>query len=152
MTVTIRPAVQEDFAKILPLAHSFFAASNYGDLVEFSDDTFRRTFEQLLGDSGVCLVAEDSGAIVGAVGAITYPFYFNEGHRTGQELFWWVSEGSRGRDTGARLFHELEKWARSVGCKTFTMVALDSVNPETVGGIYKRAGYRASEHTYIKGL
>lgn len=148
----IRQAGLGDFDSVLPLAERFFEASQYGSIMQFDPESFRRTFEHLLAGDGVCLLAEHGGRLVGMAGALAYPFYFNAAHKTGQELFWWVEPAARGSTVGARLFKGLESWARSVGCKTFSMICLDSLKPAKVAAMYIRSGYRASEHTFIKEL
>lgn len=150
--MTIRRATEADFDAVCRLARRFFDATRFGELMEFDRDSFHATFQALLGADGVCLVAEKGGLVVGIAGALAYPVYFNLGHRTGQELFWWVEPEERGSTTGARMFAALEAWAREVGCKTFTMVALEALKPAQVGRIYIRSGYAVSEHSYIKEL
>lgn len=147
-----RHAKQEDFPQVLALARRFFAATGYAELVAFDDESFKATFMHLLGDDGACIVAEDAGQIVGIAGALAYPFYFNSNHKTGQELFWWMNEEQRGSSLGAEMFAALETWARSVGCKTFSMIALEKLRPDSVAKIYRRAGYSASDHSFIKEL
>lgn len=147
----IRKAISEDFQSVLPLAHRFFDATKYGDMIAFDDESFRNTYEQLL-TGGVVLLAEVGGIVVGAAGALAYPFYFNANHKTGQEVFWWVNEEARGASVGGRLFKALEAWAKEEGCQTFSMITLDSLNPEEVSAMYLRAGYRGSERSFIKEL
>ena len=148
----IRPATENDMHSLIGMGRRFFQASGYGDLAAFDRESFEVTLRHLIGGGGTCLVAEKDGLVVGMAGALAYPFYFNAQHKTGQELFWWLNPEHRGGLLGARLFAGLEAWAKDQGCSSFTMVALDAVRPEQVGGMYKRRGYRASEHTYIKEL
>jgi GNAT superfamily N-acetyltransferase len=147
----IRPATAEDFERVLVPARKFFDASGYGDVTTFDDDSFRITFSNLL-SGGVCLVAETGEEIVGIAGAVAYPLFFNRSHITGQEMFWWLNPEHRGTTVGWRMFTGLEDWAREFGCKTFSMLALESLSPEEVGSMYRRAGYRKSENSYIKEL
>lgn len=148
----IRAAAESDIPALIEMGRRFFQASGYGDLAAFDRESFTATVQHLMAGGGVCLVAETDGQVVGMAGALAYPFYFNADHKTGQELFWWLNPEHRGGLLGARLFAGLESWAQDQGCASFTMVALDAVRPEQVGGMYKRRGYRASEHTYIKEL
>lgn len=151
--LVVRKATAEDFERILPLAHRFFEASKYGREMAFDDVSFKQTFDHLIsGEDGVFFVAAEDGEIVGLAGALAYPFYFNSAHKTGQELFWWVDPDARGSSVGVSMFDALECWAREQGCKTFSMICLDSLRPEAVSKIYQRRGYRASEHTFIKEL
>ncbi|KFC61958.1 GNAT family N-acetyltransferase [Massilia sp. LC238] len=148
----IRRAALSDLGALLSMGRKFFAASGYADIARFDEESFRRTVDQLMTDNAVCLVAEIDGQVVGAAGALAYPFYFDASHKTGQEVFWWLDPEHRGGQVGIRLFAELEAWARAQGCKSFTMIALDAVDAWRVGKIYQRCGYRPSEHSYIKEL
>lgn len=148
----IRRATIADYEALTEMGRQFFAATGYSDIVAFDDISFRVTLDNLLAGDSVCLVAELDGQVVGAAGALAYPFYFNAAHKTGQEVFWWINPGHRGGTIGARLFAALESWAREAGCQSFSMIALATVNPDMIGAIYLKSGYRASEHTYIKEL
>lgn len=148
----IRRATPGDLEALISMGHKFFGASGYADIARFDEASFRATLYQLMGDNAVCLVAEIGGQVVGAAGALAYPFYFDASHKTGQEVFWWLDPEHRGGQTGIRLFADLEAWAREQGCRTFTMIALDAVDAARVGRMYQRCGYRASEHSYIKEL
>lgn len=149
---TIREAVAADLEHVLALARNFFAATSYADIIDFDDQSFIGTFNHLIQGGGVCLVGEMDGQILGFTGAMAYPFYFNANHKTGQELFWWVEPQARGSGLGSHMFKALEQWARDQGCKTFSMIALDSLRPEAVAKVYRRSGYLPSEHSYIKEL
>lgn len=148
----IRRALLSDMNALTSMGRQFFAATGYGDIAQFDDASFQATAAHLMTGDAVCLVAEIDGKVVGAAGALAYPFYFNASHKTGQEVFWWLNPEHRGGQLGIQLFAALEAWAKSQGCQTFTMIALDAVDAERVGRIYKRCGYRASEHSYIKEL
>ena len=93
-------------------------------------------------EDGVILINGDAVA-----GALLHPAWFNHAHKTGQELFWW-SDGSNGK----QLFSDLEEWARSRGADSFAMIALESLRPSVVSAIYRRKGYQACEHSFLKVL
>lgn len=148
----IRRALLSDLDALTTMGRRFFAATEYSDIVQFDESSFQNTAKHLMTGDAVCLVAEVDGQVVGAAGALAYPFYFNTGHKTGQEVFWWLNPEHRGGQLGIQLFAALEAWATAQGCQSFTMIALDAVDADRVGRIYKRCGYRASEHSYIKEL
>jgi GNAT superfamily N-acetyltransferase len=148
----IRAATAEDFERVLVPIRRFHEASGYKEIVEFDEASFRKTYDVLLGKSGVCLIAEADGEVVGVAGAMVYPFYWNSAHMTGQELFWWVNPEHRGSTLGKRMFNALEHWAKEKGCKSFMMICLETLKPEEVEKAYLRAGYRKSERVFIKEL
>jgi GNAT superfamily N-acetyltransferase len=101
--------------------------------------------------AGVVLVAEDEGRIVGIAGGIFFPLYFNHAHKSGQVLFLYVEPGRRD-GLGGKLLAALENAAREAGCQSWIMIALDQVAPEATGRLYRRRGYRAAEHSWIRSL
>lgn len=148
----IRPATHEDIAVIAELGQCFFNESGWSDVAEWDDASIRQTLAHLIeNEGGILLVAEHDGRIVGMTGGMVHPLYFNHAHLTGQELFWWVEPEHR-KGVGAALLDRLEDEARARGAVSWAMIALDKVRPEAVGAVYRRRGYRASEHSYIKRL
>lgn len=148
----IRTARIEDCAEIARLGRIFHAEAAWGDVAEFIEDDCQKTLEHLCASpDGILLVLERDGQITGMAGGLCSPLYFNFAHKTGQELFWWVSPDERG-SSGLRLLDALEDEARARGCLSWAMIALDKVAPERTSRIYERRGYRASERTFIKRL
>lgn len=148
----IRNAVAADVPRIAELGELFHAEAGWGDICEYSVADTEKTLLHLVNDdNGILLVAESEGEIVGMAGGLAHPVYFNHAHKSGQELFWWMKPGLRD-GTGRLLLEAMEDRAREIGCTSWSMIALDKVNPELTGRIYRRRGYRASEHSYIKRL
>jgi GNAT superfamily N-acetyltransferase len=144
----IRPAVEADLPRLLEMGRRFFDASGYSDITEYDPASTEASLRMLM-EVGVLLVAERD-EVIGCAGALVYPFYFNSGHLTGQELFWWVEPEHRG--VGMDLYHALEQAVKDKGAQSFSMIALDKLNPERVGEMYRKVGYRPSDHSYIKRL
>ena len=133
--------------RLLEMGRAFFAESGYTEM-EFDPDTTAGMLRYLMDSDDGALFVADVGRLIGMAGALAYPFYFNAGHKTGQELFWWMVPEFRGGVHGVRLLHELERWARSVGCASFSMIALSTL--PRAADIYARSGYRASDQSFIK--
>jgi GNAT superfamily N-acetyltransferase len=147
----IRTATEADLPRVLAMCERFFEAAGLPDVAVYDPETMERTLRQLMGgEMGALFVAERDGEVVGMTGGMLYPFYFNASHLTGQELFWWVDPEHRG--VGRGLFDALEIWAKAMGAETFSMIALDRLNPERVAEIYRARGYRANEHSFIRRL
>lgn len=148
----IRPAVPADVPEIARLGELFHDEAGWGDIVPYSvEDTVKTLSFLIESDDGILLVAERDGEIIGMTGGLAHPVYFNHVHKSGQELFWWMKPGLRD-GTGRLLLDAMEARAKEIGCSSWSMIALDKVNPELTGKIYRRRGYRASEHSYIKRL
>jgi GNAT superfamily N-acetyltransferase len=148
----IRHARLGDVPKIAELGELFHAEAAWGDICEYVIEDVQKTLAHLVNDeNGILFVAEADGEIIGMCGGLAHPIYFNHGHKSGQELFWWVKPGLRG-GIGRELLDAMENEARSIGCTSWAMIALDKVQPELTGRLYRRRGYRASEHSWIKRL
>ena len=148
----IREAEIGDIPAIVAMGERFHAASGYADLAAFDPLSAARTFDRLISSpDGVILVWEEAGEIAGTAAALLFPFFFNARHRHGQEFFWWCDPACRGR-AGPALLAALEEWARDNGAQSLALATLASMRPHAVGKLYQRAGYRASDATYVKGL
>lgn len=146
----IRPADERDIPTLLRMGHYFFDEAEMGDVTEYDPGSMERTFRHLIdGASGILLVADVSGAVVGAAGALLYPHYFNTDSLTGQEIFWWVAPEHR-KGVGAPLLDAMESAAMAAGAVSFSMVSLASLRSDALDRVYRRRGYRPSERTYIK--
>jgi GNAT superfamily N-acetyltransferase len=143
----IREATAADIPRLVEMGERFFEASGYADIATFDTGAAEQTTRDLLA-GGVVLVAEAEGEVVGMAGALVYRFYFSKDDMTAQELVWWVEPEHRG--IGQQLHKALEDGARERGATSISMIALDSM--KWVGRLYERAGYRPSEHCYIKRL
>jgi L-amino acid N-acyltransferase YncA len=145
--VVIRPATFSDIPKMLEMGKSFFEASGYSEITTYDPESFGATLEALLNSNqAVVLVAGDFGMAA----ALVYPLYFQAGHRTAQEMFWWVDKEHRG--VGTQLFDALLAGCKAKGAESLSMIALERLTPEKVGGIYERRGFRLHERSYIKKL
>lgn len=148
----IRNAEPRDIPEIARLGELFHAEAGCGDICDYSPEDTAKTLAHLIeNDDGILLVAEVEGEVVGMCGGLAHPLYFNHSHKGGQELFWWVKPGLRD-GTGRQMLEAMEAQAKAIGCSSWSMIALDTVNPELTGRLYRRRGYRATEHSYIKRL
>lgn len=151
-TIDIRQAVHADIPAVADLGARFFAEAEWSDVTEWDHESVCATLHNLIeGDGGILIVATREGVIIGMAGGLVHPAYFNCHHLTGSELFWWVEPDERG-GAGRMLIDAMETAALAKGAQSWCMIALDRVRPEAVGALYRRRGYRASEHSYIKRL
>lgn len=148
----IRHANHRDVPAMVEMGRQFHCDAGWGDITEFSNEDCAATLAKMVGlDDAILLVVEREGNLIGMAGGLASPIYFNHAHKTGQELFFWMEPGSRNGD-GRQLLEALEEEAREIGCQSWVMISLDRIRPEATGLLYKRRGYRASEHSWIKRL
>ena len=145
----IREAVPDDIPRLVEMGRRFFGVSGYPEFAEFDEPSFKETLGKLIdGDDGTVLVTHEDGQVIGMVGVILFPFWFNRHHTTSTELFWWAEK----KGNGMELFKAGEAWAADHGAKTMHMAALEALRPDELGAFYERAGYHAHEHAYLKRL
>jgi GNAT superfamily N-acetyltransferase len=98
------------------------------------------------------LMAEVAGEIAGSVGALAVPLYGNLTVLVGSEMFWWVEPPYRHSGVGKLMLSGIESAAKEAGVKVFSMMALESVEPEKAAAIYDRLGYAPTERAFSKVL
>lgn len=148
----IRTATPDDIPAMVDMGRDFHEAAGWADITPFDADDCAQTIANMIAvTSAIALVVEEDGALIGMAGGVTTPIYFNYGHKTGQELFFWMRPGTRNGD-GKKLLDALEDAAREQGCQSWMMIALEKIRPNATGALYKRRGYRLAEHNWIKRL
>lgn len=144
----IRPAEVQDIPAMVKMGARFFEASGLGRWFTFDPRSFADTLTRLIPDQrALVLVAEH-----GMAAAMAYPCWFNDGHQTAQEIFWWVEAEARGSNLGKRLRQSLEDWAYGKGCLTMEMGALEASRVEALTRYYERHGYGVKERIFCRKL
>lgn len=87
--------------------------------------------------------------LTGAFGAVVVGD-INDGKLVANECFWFVKPEARGR--GFELLIAYEEEARRRGAERCSMIHLLNLQPEKLGQLYERRGYRAVETSYFKEL
>ena len=147
----IRLATADDMDALLEMGRNFVAAT-VEDSMGFDAESLKGTMLALIdSDDGALFVAEGDG-LIGMIGGILYPAYFNKGQKTGQELFWWVEPQSRGGKDAVQLMRALMQWAQEAGAGTFSMLSIEPLRIDSVERLYLRNGFKPLERTYMKVL
>lgn len=147
----VRPAREEDFARIAEMGELFWNLTPYADAIPYSHEAVIH-YSRMMLEQGILYVADVDGKVVGAAGALFMPALGNLDYLVGAELFWWIEPEHRNAGNGMALLNALEDGARTAGATLFSMMAFENLDPEKVGAIYERKGYRRSERTYSKDL
>ena len=145
----VRRATQADLDRYVVLAKTFHTASPMHGVIEFDPEGYSAFYLSALENEtmGVWL-AETEGEIVGIVGAIAYPLYFNPSAVVVQELWWWLAPEFRG--AGGKMFKQIELWAKERNASALFMIALEDDRAAKMEKLYKRAGFTPMERTFIK--
>lgn len=146
--IVVRAATLADDAVLVAMGRKFYESLPYED-VEYCEASAARWL-QLMRDQGVLLVAELDGVAVGMAGGIFAPFIFNDAHRVGMEVMWWIEEEHRHAGIGRALLEALERSAYAAHCIRWSMIAVVDGSEDRVGKLYELAGYDHAERTYTK--
>lgn len=148
----IRPARLDDMPAMLALLADFHAASGMGAVAPYCAESMAATLARMMdNNAAILLVAEHNGDVVGVAGGSVFPAYWNQAQTIGQESFWWADPAHRGR-IGPAMLENLEQEARNRGAVRFLMVCLEALRPTAVGELYRRRGYEALEHSYVRAI
>lgn len=143
-----RHATNDDLPEILRMAERFWAQTDYK--VPFDADSITSVFDMCMGQN-LCMVLEGDG-VHGFVVGIKFPLMGNNAYMIGAELAWWVDEEYRSGRNGHMLMQAIENAAKDSGVRFWTMMNLESLNPEVAEKIYLRSGYKKTESTFLKEL
>ena len=144
--MTIRLATENDIPDILRMCEKFWAQTDYK--VPFDEPSALILIDMCMGQSlGMVL---DIGGAVGFVMGIRFPLLGNNAYTIGAEMAWWVDEEYRSGKNGYELMQAIENAAKESGVHFWTMMNLESLQPEVAERIYERAGYKKTESTFLK--
>jgi len=149
--VNVRTATLSDLPQYLALAQEFHNSSPMRKVTKFDLEGYAKFYSDSLDNPDVGLwLAELNGAIVGITGAIAYSLYFSPKNIAVQELWWWLTPYARGTGAGKQMFNCIESWAKEKNAAVMFMIALEDERSERMEKLYKRAGFKPLERTFIK--
>lgn len=146
----IRPAMEQDVGAIVRMSAAFYATTTYSAVTGMDADTVEVLTRGLI-STGVMLVAELDGDVVGMIGLVIAPFLFDNSIKTAHEVVWYVSPQVRGGRIGVELMRAAEDACREKGAKAVQMVMLAN-SPPVAARIYESMGYARSEACFTKRL
>lgn len=147
----VRKATEADLPEYMKLAKAFHMASPMHGAIDFDPDGYSRFYLSSLNQDSIGIwLAEIDDKIVGICGALAYPLYFNPSALVVQELWWWLTPSARGSGAGAKMFQQIEQWAKEQNAVALFMIALEDQRAQKMERLYARAGFRPMERTFIK--
>lgn len=144
----VRPATAEDREALLDMGAKFYTATDYP--YPYCRGTTGVIADMMIA-TGLALVAEHDGRLVGMVGLVLTPFLFNAQFTEACEVMWWVDPDDRESGAGMALLRAVEPACRAVGADRVRMMHLPN-SPAHVGALYQKLGYIPSEFSYTKDL
>lgn len=147
----VRNATENDLDQYVVLANDFHTASPMNGVAEFDVEGYATFYKNALNNTDVGIwLAEIDSKIVGITGAMVYPLYFSPTHLVAQELWWWLTPTARGSGAGAKMFKQIEQWAKDKNAKSLFMIALEDDRADKMEKVYIRAGFTPLERTFVK--
>ena len=148
--IVVRHGESGDIGSCVELAQKFWEETDYSH-IEFIPTCTAQRFALCM-EHGLFSVVERDGRIIGTTAGLTSPLLCNSYVKVGAELIWYVYPEERRGSVGIKLLRHIEQSARDVGCRLWSMMALEAVNPELAEKLYLREGYAKMERTYVKEL
>lgn len=149
--ITVRaPTGPEEFAAMAEKGAGFWYEAPFKS-IPYDVASMCRTFHDMH-TQGLLLVAYDDAKVVGGIGGVCGPAFFNDSYIVGSERFWWLDPAYRASRAGLLLLRGIEDAARARGCHYWSMLALEHSDPERAEFIYVRMGYERAERMYTKRL
>ena len=145
----VRAGVVGDIKRCVVMAEEFHKIAYGLHGVEFCQFSTYNTFLTCLEHELFC-VADNNGEVVGMAAGLKSPMVMNSAVTVGAELCWWVDPEHRKSTAGIKLLKCLENQAKDGGVDVWSMMLLESSNPEAAAKIYDKMGYVKAERTFIK--
>lgn len=141
----IRLANQEDVDTIVSLGFDFWVTTDYYKSgIPYSFDKCKN-LASILVDTGVAVVAGDSGFLL----MVVAPHPFSANFTVASEIAFYLKPESRGGLTAVKMIKLAEKAAKDMGVNQFAMFSL-STSPKGISSLYERLGLLPSETTFSK--
>lgn len=148
--IQVREPTPDLYQAMAVKGREFHAASVYRQ-IPYCEESMVLLFEQMASQRMI-LIAEEDGAIVGGIGGLVGPAFFNQSVLLGAERFWWLDPDYRNSSAGLLLIAGMEAAAARAGCAWWMMISLDSSDPERAEKIYTRRGYVPAERGFLRRL
>ena len=148
--MTVRNATQDDIPRIVEMARTFYADSGYTAIAEASIPSLAG-LAIITMESGVMLVAEADGAVVGMACLFVEPFTFNPSVMVASEIAWWVDPAHRGSLLAKEMLSVIDDRCKALGVNVIRMATLAN-SPPQAAALYERLGYTKADSYYMRIL
>lgn len=146
----IRQATIEDLRRITEMSEKFYPQTPYINLAPFNPAAAANLASFLI-ESGIMLVAEVDGEVVGMVGLVLTPFPFEPELLGAYEVIWWVEPDAQARGIGWALLKAVDAAAKERGCNYVHMVCMAN-SPQAAAALYFKNGYDHTEMSFTKRI
>lgn len=148
--IVTRDAVDSDVDAIVELGDLLWLELGYSDVLEYDEDSVRLTCENLKNNHVLIVSEDEDGDILGFMGGVIQPVYFNMNYKSLSELFWWVESSHRDKGIGVELLRFFEDKAIELGCRFVCPMLHLTATGKKAGELMETYNYKAVEKVYIK--
>lgn len=145
----VRDGTAEDLPAVVEMAREFWKHTMYDE--PYDQDHVHMMASMAL-DHGLLAILEVDGKVEGFTAGVRGPLLGCASVQTGTEIAWWVNPESRKGRNGLALMKHIEDQAKAQGVKYWTMIVMESCQPEVGEAIYRRMGYQKSETSFTRIL
>lgn len=150
LPVGVRYAFPEDVEEMAVKGQRFFDATILKNYFEYDVPSMVKTIGRLVNeDNAVAFCWEQGGQIVGGIGGMLAPMYFNENHLAAQQIFWFVLPEYRNIKS-LRLLQAWEQWATMYGASVIWSGAKMDDHYQGMQTMMGRRGYAPLETVFIR--
>ena len=146
--MSIRPATVADTSAILDIGAAAYRNTDYVQIADACPDAAADLISTMR-ETGVLMVEDRAGEIVGIVGMIIAPYFLNRAYRTAHQLIWWVEPSMRGRGIGRTLLSASELACRYIGVAAINNIT-HANSPAAATALYADMGYPNTETSFSK--
>jgi N-acetylglutamate synthase-like GNAT family acetyltransferase len=101
---------------------------------------------------GKVFVLELDNKVVGSVGVVASPCFYNNNILRVQECFWWVDPEHRNSRESVKLFNKVEEWAKEINAHQVMVSSTATLNPEKLEKFYIKKGFKKVDINYVKDV
>ena len=138
----VREMEARDIAAMTALGAEMWAESHWGETMDYSREKCQILGVTILqSEDFLGLVAYDDGVLVGMFVGAVIAHYFTE-DRMSVDFLTYVHPDWRGGSLGPRMIKRYIAWARTRNVKLLTVGSSTGINPERIGKLFERLGFR----------
>jgi GNAT superfamily N-acetyltransferase len=147
----IRIANKDDVPRLVELGLEFL--SNHFIPGGYNRESLEASFHEWFADpehpARLLVYVDDRGLILGSLGYVAAPMYWNHDVLGSKELFWWVSREARGAGVGSALLEAYGKDLDERGIQVGFMTTLDD-STAAAHRILRRCGWVQAEVNFLR--
>ena len=141
--IKVRDAIESDLPYMLEQAKEFY--DYYPVPIKYDPAHMANLLLDMM-ESGIVLVAEEDGQVLGGIGGIMGGNIYDPTYITLTEMYLWVAKASR---KGRAMHHLIKEFTKRGEVADAVVLCYTKLTP-SLGRIYERYGYELMETSHVK--